>query len=140
MKRLQTEAKLDNLNEVLAFADEILEEAGCSMKDQTAIDIALEEMFVNIVSYAYTDSGVPESEQTAEVIMDVSGDPASVSITLIDGGIPFDPLAKEDPDTTLSAEERQIGGLGIYMVKQTMNRVEYRREDNKNIFTMEKTI
>ena len=140
MKRLQTEAKLDNLNEVLAFADGILEEAGCSMKDQTAIDIALEEMFVNIVSYAYTDSGVSESEQTAEVIMDVSGDPASVSITLIDGGIPFDPLAKEDPDTTLSAEERQIGGLGIYMVKQTMNRVEYRREDNKNIFTMEKTI
>ena len=140
MKRLQTEAKLDNLNEVLAFADGILEEAGCSMKDQTAIDIALEEMFVNVASYAYTDSGVPESEQTAEVIMDVSGDPASVSITLIDGGIPFDPLAKEDPDTTLSAEERQIGGLGIYMVKQTMNRVEYRREDNKNIFTMEKTI
>ena len=133
MKELELEAKVENLSDVLAFVDEELEGAGCSIKIQMQIDIAVEAIFVNIANYAYS----PEIG-TATVRIEVMGDPPAVDITFIDGGVPYDPLAKADPDVTLMAEERQIGGLGIFMVKKSMDDVKYEYLDGHNVLTLKK--
>ena len=133
MKELELEALTDNLPQVISFVDEQLEAADCPMKIQMQIDIAVEEIFVNIAHYAYN----PEVG-TATVRIEVMGEPPAVDITFIDNGIPYDPLAKADPDVTLSADERQIGGLGIFMVKKTMDDVKYEYCDGHNILTLKK--
>lgn len=134
MYELSLDATIENLDDVLAFIDQHLEEADCSMKVQMQIDVAVEEIFVNIAHYAYK----PEIGR-AQVQLDF--EPGNVAaITFIDSGIPYDPLAKADPDVTLSAEERQIGGLGIYMVKKSMDEMLYAREDGKNILTLKKKL
>ena len=135
MKELNISAQVDNLSEVLAFVDEELERLGCSMKVQTQVDVAVEEIFVNIASYAYGD-GAGE----ACIQLEDDTDALAVKITFIDKGKPFDPLKKEDPDVTLSAEERGIGGLGIYMVKKSMDEVAYRYENGSNILTIRKNL
>ena len=132
---LDIEATEDNLDEVIAFVDERLERVGCSMKDQMQIDLAVEEIFVNIAKYAYhPDKG------RATVRVEVNDDPVQVKITFLDHGKPYDPLAKEDPDVTLSADERPIGGLGIFMVKQSMDDVSYEYRDGANILTLIKRL
>ena len=121
------------LHEVISFVEEELENHDCNMKTQMMISVMVEEIFVNIASYAYK-----EKEGVADIILDFAGD--DVKITFIDSGVEFNPLAKEDPDITLSAEERNIGGLGIYMVKQTMDEVIYERKNNQNILSIKKMI
>ena len=133
MKELELKAKVENLPKVLDFVDEELDSADCPMKIKMQIDIAVEEIFVNIANYAYS----PEIG-TATVRVEVMGDQPAVDITFIDNGIPYDPLAKSDPDVTLSAEERQIGGLGIFMVKKSMDDVSYQYQDGHNILTIKK--
>ena len=133
MKELEIEALSENLPQVLAFVDEQLEAADCPMKIQIQIDIAVEEIFVNIAHYAYA----PETGK-AMVRIETLADPPSVDITFIDNGVPYDPLAKADPNNTLSAEERQIGGLGIFMVKKSMDDVKYEYLDGHNILTLKK--
>ncbi|MCR5676278.1 MAG: ATP-binding protein [Lachnospiraceae bacterium] len=133
MRELRNVAKLDNLDEVIAFVEEQLEEHDCPPKLVIQINIAVEEIYVNIAHYAYT----PEIGE-AVVQTEFSEDPSGITITFIDSGKPFDPLAKPDPDVTLPAEERQIGGLGIYMVKKSMDDVQYERKDGKNILTITK--
>ena len=133
MKEIVIDALTDNLPQVISFVDEQLEAADCPMKIQMQIDIAVEEIFVNIAHYAYA----PEVG-TATVRVDISGEPLAVEITFIDSGVPYDPLEKADPDVTLSAEERQIGGLGIFMVKKTMDDVKYEYLDRQNILTLRK--
>ena len=133
MKEIELEALTGNLPQVLAFVDEQLEAADCPMKIQMQIDIAVEEIFVNIAHYAY-NPGVG----SATVRVDVMGEPPAVDITFIDGGVPYDPLAKADPDVTLSAEERQIGGLGIFMVKKSMDDIKYEYLDGHNVLTLKK--
>ena len=135
MKELKIEAAVERLDEVLAFIDAELEARDCPMKAQMQIDVAAEEMFVNIASYAYAPGH-------GDALIQIETDPDTrvFSVTLIDSGIPYDPLKKADPDVTLSAEERGIGGLGIYMVKKSMDAVSYRRENGQNIFRMEKKI
>ena len=135
MKELIIEAKRENLTEVQAFVDEQLEEVGCPMAAQISIDIAVEELFVNIASYAYE-----HGEGVAVVQVTVHEDPLSVEITFIDNGKPYDPLAKADPDTTLSTKERKKGGLGIFMVKKSMDNVSYEYKDGKNILTIKKNL
>ena len=135
MKELEIEAKLDNLNQVLAFVDGFLEENECSMKVQMQMDVAVEEIFVNIANYAYAP-GVGQ----ARIRIEITGEPRMVQVTFIDSGVPYDPLAKPDPDVTLSAEERQIGGLGIFMVKKSMDEVEYEYKDGCNVFTIKKKL
>ncbi|MBO7356013.1 MAG: ATP-binding protein [Lachnospiraceae bacterium] len=131
MKEMEIEATLDNFEEVQAFVDEELERLGCSMGTQIQIDIAVEEIFVNIAHYAYNpDVG------KATIRVEITEDPLSVVLTFMDNGIPYDPLAKQDPDVTLPPEERQIGGLGIYMVKESMDDVKYEYRDGKNILTI----
>ncbi|MBP3266840.1 MAG: ATP-binding protein [Ruminococcus sp.] len=133
MKELDIEAVIDNLQEVLEFVDVQLEGTGCSMKIQMQIDMAVEEIFVNIANYAYDPETGP-----AKVRVEVRPDGSAVSITFIDHGVPYDPLAKEDPDTTLSAEERQVGGLGIFLVKKSMDDIKYEYIDGSNILTIMK--
>ena len=135
MKELIVEAKRENLLEVQAFIDEQLEAVDCPMTTQIAIDVAVEELFVNIASYAYE-----QGEGVAVVQVTVHDDPLSVQITFIDNGRQYDPLAKEDPDVTLSVRERKKGGLGIFMVKNTMDNVSYEYKDGKNILTIMKKL
>lgn len=133
MRELDIEAKTENLDQVLAFVDEELEKYECGMKTQMQIDIAVEEIFVNIAHYAYNPA-------VGKATIRIEVTDGTVSLTFIDNGIPYDPLAKEDPDITLSAEERQIGGLGIFMVKKSMDDVKYEYKDGSNILTFSKDL
>ena len=135
MKELVIAADRNNLLKVQSFIDEQLEDAGCPMLTQIAIDVAVEELFVNIASYAYDQEiGV------AVVQVEILDDPLSVEITFIDNGKQYDPLAKPDPDITLSAKQRKKGGLGIFMVKNSMDDVRYEYRDGKNILTIKKNL
>ena len=135
MAELTLQASLEKLDEVLAFVEENMEKNECPMKVVMQVQIAVEEIFVNIAHYAY-DSG----QGTATIRVEVGGDPLQVIITFIDQGVTYDPMKKEDPDVTLSAEERKIGGLGIFMVKKSMDDVKYEYADGKNILTISKKI
>jgi anti-sigma regulatory factor (Ser/Thr protein kinase) len=135
MRELNIEALIDNLDKVIAFVDEEVDKLDCSVKVRTQIDIAVEELFVNIAHYAYNPETGP-----ATVRVEVEQDPLAVSITFIDQGVPYDPLAKADPDITLSAEDREIGGLGIFMVKKSMDSIDYEYKDGQNILHIRKLI
>ena len=132
---LVIEACRENLDEVMSFVAKTLDAVDCPPKAAMQIDIAVEEIFVNIANYAYA----PEIGN-ATVMVDIEEDPLTVSITFIDHGTPYDPLAKEDPDVTLSAEEREIGGLGIFMTKQVMDDISYEYKDGRNILTLKKNL
>ena len=135
MKELILAATVENIEVVTDFVNEQLEELDCPMKVQMQIDIAIDELFGNIAHYAYN----PEVGD-ATVRVEVTEDPLAVVITFIDSGVPYDPLAKEDPDTTLSAEDRKIGGLGIYMVKKSMDDITYEYKDGQNILAIKKSL
>lgn len=135
MKELIVEATIENVPKVMEFVDEQLEQFDCPMKTQMQVDVAVEELFSNIAHYAY-NPGIGSATMRVEVVED----PLAVVITFIDNGIPYDPLAKADPDITLPAEEREIGGLGIYMVKKTMDDVSYEYRDGQNILRIKKNI
>ena len=135
MKELTIAATVENIDAVTEFVDAQLEALDCPMKAQMQINIAIDELFGNIAHYAYN----PDVGE-ATVRVEVTEEPLSVIITFIDGGVPYDPLAAADPDTTLSAEERAIGGLGIFMVKKSMDEITYRYEGGKNILSIRKKI
>ena len=135
MKEITLDARIENIAAATDFVVEQLEALDCSIKAQTQIDLAIDELFTNIASYAYAPG-----EGKATVRFEFEEATRMASITFIDWGVPYDPLAKPDPDVTLSAEERAVGGLGIFMIKKTMDRVEYRRENSMNILTIYKTI
>ena len=130
---LTIEATLDNLNLVNAFLEEHLEEADCPLKAQMQIAVAAEEIYVSIAHYAYAPG-----TGMATVKLELSEEPAKAVLTFMDRGIAFDPLKKADPDVSLSAEEREIGGLGIYMTKKTMDEVRYAYRDGQNVLTLVK--
>ncbi|MBO7364363.1 MAG: anti-sigma factor antagonist [Lachnospiraceae bacterium] len=135
LNELELEAAAENLEEVQAFVEERLERARCPAKDRMKICLAVEEIFINIAHYAYApDKG------KAVVRVEVSGDPVSVTITFVDHGIPYDPLAKTDPDILLDAEAREIGGLGIFLTKKIMDDVSYTYRDGQNILTLKKNL
>ncbi len=135
MRELTIDAAVENIEKVTVFVDEQLEMLECPMKAQMQIDIAIDELFGNIAHYAYNPEVGP-----ATVRVEVVEEPLSVVITFIDNGVPYDPLKKDDPDITLSAEEREIGGLGIYMVKKTMDEISYEYNDGQNILKIRKHI
>ena len=135
MTRKAFPAKTDSLPDILGFVEETLESYECPMKIQMAVCVAIEEVFVNVANYAYGDG-------EGDAILDIRFDDASRTVTfrMEDGGVPFDPLKKPDPDITLSAEDREIGGLGIFITKKTMDQVTYSYENGKNILTMMKKV
>ncbi len=125
----------DNLASVQGFIEERLEAAGCPLRAVMQISVAVEEIFVNIAHYAYKPG-----TGDATVRFAITEDPKAAVIIFMDSGSPFDPLAKENPDTTLSAEERPIGGLGIYITRKTMDYVAYGYMDGHNILTLRKNL
>lgn len=135
MKEITIAATVENIDVVTDFVNEQLESCDCPIKAQMQIDIAIDELFSNIAHYAYN----PETGD-ATVRVEVVEDPMAVVITFIDKGIPYDPLKKADPNTSLSAEEREIGGLGIFMVKKTMDDITYEYKDGQNILKIKKKI
>ena len=135
MKEMTITATVENIEKVTDFVNEQLEAIGCPMKAQMQIDVAIDELFGNIAHYAYNPETGP-----ATVRVEVTEAPVSVIVTFIDHGIPYDPLKKGDPDLTLSADEREIGGLGIFMVKKTMDEITYEYRDGQNILRIRKDI
>ena len=129
-------AEPEQLEPVQRFVEEQIERYDCSARVRFQLDVAVEEIFINIAKYAYR----PGQAGQAAVRCCVGGDPLQVTIQFQDQGVPFNPLAKEDADITLTAQERQIGGLGILMVKKSMDAVRYSYEDGKNILTIQKNI
>ena len=132
---MEITADTENLQKVIAFVDSHLDLVDCPIKPKMQLELAVEEIFVNIANYAYApDKG------KATVRVEVSGDPVTVFITFVDHGKPYDPLKKVDPDITLPASEREIGGLGIFMTKKIIDDISYDYKDGQNILTLKKTI
>ena len=128
-------AKTEALSDVLGYVEQTLEGYECPMKIQMAVCVAIEEVFVNVAHYAYGDG---EGDMTLGIGFDEAS--RTVTFRMSDKGVPFDPLKKPDPDITLSAEDRDIGGLGIFITKKTMDTVEYAYENGENVLTMIKKI
>lgn len=135
MKELTIDAVVENIPAVTAFVDKQLEAIDCPLKTQMQIDIVIDELFSNIAHYAYTPDIGPVTVRT-----EVDKAPLTLVITFIDNGVPYDPLAKDDPNLTQSAEEREIGGLGIHIVRKIMDEMAYTYKDGQNILTIKKYI
>lgn len=135
MRELKVEATIENLAKVFVFLQEALEKADVPPKVKRQIKLCVEELYMNITHYAYNPDTGP-----ASIAVDVMKDsePTRVVVSFTDQGKPYDPLAKEDPDLELGIDDRPIGGLGIYLVKTTMDKIEYERKDDKNVLTIEK--
>ena len=132
---LELEAADENLARVQDFVNARLEAVGCPMKAMMQIGVAVEEIFVNIAHYAYApDKG------RATVRVEVSRDPVTVTITFIDHGMPYDPLARTDPDVSLPVDQRDVGGLGVFLTKKLMDDVIYEYRDGQNILTLKKNL
>ncbi|SDH79461.1 Anti-sigma regulatory factor (Ser/Thr protein kinase) [Pseudobutyrivibrio sp. 49] len=145
MKRtFECEATIENLEKVMGFVEGELEALECDMARIMQISLAVEEVYVNIAHYAYSkldEEGktIPDTG-TGPMELDLEADEGQVFLTFKDEGLPYNPLEREDPDTTLSVEDREIGGLGIFMVKKSMDEVSYRHKEGKNILTLMKRI
>lgn len=133
MKELIVDATEENFGTVIDFVMEQIKATDCSSKIQKQIEMVVEELYVNIVSYAY----VPQTG-SATIRTDITSDKAE--ITFIDSGMQYDPLAKPDPDMTIPVWKRQVGGLGIFMVKKSMDDVRYEYKDGENILTIVKKL
>jgi anti-sigma regulatory factor (Ser/Thr protein kinase) len=133
MKELRIEARVGNIDAVTDFVNEALEGMDCPVRARLQIDVAIDELFSNIANYAY-----PLGEGAAVVRVEEGKESRAALITFMDWGTPFDPLSRPDPDTTLPAEEREIGGLGIFMVRKSMDDVQYEYKDRHNILTVRK--
>ena len=133
-RRLVLPNDIETIPQLNEFIDSVAEEMGLEMSLTMSLNLAIEEAVVNVMEYAY-----PEGQQ-GDVEIEVTADQQWMTFVITDTGIAFDPTKKEDADTTLSAEERPIGGLGIFMVRQLMDVIDYKREDNKNVLTLQKKL
>ena len=143
MKKITVPAFIDRLQQVLAQIAGFLEQEGCPENERRLIEISAEELFTNIVSYAYGKyPGISRENGQVQVEYGVNLLPEGekqADICFIDQGKPFNPFAREDPDLTLSLEERPVGGLGIYMVKQFMDDIGYEYKEGRNVTVIRKT-
>ena len=133
-EELRVEAKVENLPAVIDFATGTLTD-DCAMRERMHIELVTEEIFVNIASYAY-----PDGEGIVTIRRDGGEGSEGLTLTFMDGGVPYDPLQRPDPDLTLPAEDRPIGGLGVFLVKKIVNEAHYEYKDGKNILTVRKYI
>lgn len=133
-KRLVLPNDIETIPQLNEFIDLAAEEVGLDMSLTMSLNLAMEEAVVNVMDYAYPDG------QKGNVDIEVTADQEWMTFVITDTGIAFDPTTKEDADTTLSAEERPIGGLGIFLVRQLMDDINYKREGNKNVLTLRKKL
>ncbi len=124
-------AKAEEFFNILSWVESICDDVGMDMKIKAKFNVALEEIFINIVNYAY-----PGKEGSVDISLRT--DSNAIEVRFIDSGIPYNPLEQEAPDTSLNAQDRQIGGLGIFIVRNTMDSMEYSFENGKNILTIKK--
>lgn len=134
-KAITVEASMEYLDKVTSFVEAFLEDYACPIKIAMKILLCVEELYANVVNYAY---GSKDGSCTIELEGKAYETENEVCICMRDQGVPFDPFAKEDPDITLSVDEREIGGLGIYMVKNIMDTVSYEYKQQENIVTITK--
>ncbi|MBR0383016.1 MAG: anti-sigma factor antagonist [Eubacterium sp.] len=135
LKEITVGADAANLGKVMKFVSDRLEEVGCPLRSKMKIEVSVEEVFVNIASYAYEgESG------DVSLRLEVEGNPPTAVLTFKDCGKPYNPLAKEDPDVDLPADEREIGGLGIFLIKKSMDQIHYEYAEGQNILEMRKEI
>jgi anti-sigma regulatory factor (Ser/Thr protein kinase) len=132
MAKIVLPAKLENLELMIRFVRNGAENYGFSSKDINRVQLAAEEVLVNVISYAY-----PDENGDIEITYDVSEDEGLV-IEIVDCGVPFDPLSIPEPDIEAPMEDRKIGGLGIYIMRSIMDEVNYRRQGDRNILTLTK--
>ena len=126
---LKLPAKLQHLEQLIDFVTNCALEQGITQNKIGEIQVAVEEALVNVINYAYKD-GEGDVEVTCTL------DDEKFIIEIIDLGFPFDLLSLQDPDISLAVSEREIGGLGVYLIKRLMDHVEHKREDNKNTLTL----
>ena len=131
MKEITLDATKENLDTVISFIDGYLDEFGCTVKNEMMLDLAVEEIYVNIAQYSYS-----KKVGKVTICVSLSEDHSQIIITFIDSGIPYNPLTKEDPDVTLSSDEREIGGLGIFLIKKYTDDVRYKFSEGKNHLTI----
>ena len=128
-------ATVSNIPVLVDSINGLLEQADCPMKAQMQIDVALDEILANIANYAY---GSESGNMTVAYEYDETS--RTVVLRFTDAGVPYDPLTAKEPDTTLSADDRPIGGLGIFLVRKTMDGMSYERKDGMNVLTIRKII
>ena len=133
-KELKLKNRMEELERVNQFVEEIVDELGLDMEMQLNLNLVIEEMVVNVISYAY-----PEGK-TAEIGLLAESDGKELTFVLSDKGVAFDPTKKESADMDVNPAERDLGGMGIYIVKNIMNEVSYQRLEGKNLLTMKKEI
>lgn len=133
MEELRIDASIENVDRLISILDERLEEVDCPLKAQMQLDVAMEEIFGNICNYAYGDT-------LGQVLIRICVTPDLAEVVFIDRGLPFNPLEKEEADVIEVAKSNQLGGLGILMVKQSMDEVSYERKDNSNYLTIRKVL
>ena len=135
MKEMTIKAVLQNVSAVTDFVNEELDHYDCPIKGRVQINVAIDEIFSNISRYAY---GAGQGDATVSI--EVEAQPLRVILTFSDHGVPFNPLEKAAPNVKLSAEEREIGGLGIFLVRKTMDAISYEYKDGMNILTIKKQL
>ncbi len=133
MEQIIVEATVENLERVTDFIIESLEERNCKPKIIMQMELVIEELFVNVAHYAYTPN-----KGICTVQKEIEENPRAISITFIDSGMPYNPLEHDDPDTSLGVEEREIGGLGIFLVKKNVDKISYEHKDGQNVLRLTK--
>lgn len=133
MEELTLDATVENLPEVTEFITASLEERDCPLKITMQVELVIEEIFMNVASYAYCpDVGIVTIQKSFDK------EPRALNLTFIDAGHPYNPLEHKDPDTSLGVDEREIGGLGIFLIKKNVDAISYERRNNKNILSIKK--
>ena len=135
MQELIVEAKVENLDQVNDFINHSISEIDCSKKAMMQLGVIVEEIFVNIASYAY-----PNAIGFATVQLEVKTNPPSITLVFIDSGIQNNPLSRKDPNLNVSVDEREVGGLGIYLVKNMVEEISYKYADGQNILSLTKNL
>ena len=137
-EKIKVQATLDDIDIILDKIEALMEPTGASPRTIKAVQLSIEEIFVNICSYAYTDEYTGERDCEINWRLEETDQTAKLSVCLKDHGVPFDPFAMEDPDISLKIADRGIGGMGVFMVKQCMDRYTYEYKDEQNIVLIEK--
>ena len=132
MEEIILKSNIENLDLVLLKIEELLEDKEISMKSKLKLELIIEELFVNICNYAY------EKEGEIKIQYGLLENPLRIIMNFIDEGVKFNPLDKEGPDLTLDADQRDIGGLGLTIVRKNADEIDYKYENNQNILTIEK--
>ncbi len=134
-EELVIKAVIDNLDDVNFFIHKSIEQFDISKRTLMQLDLVVEEIFVNIASYAYSpNTGL------VKILLETEVEPLSISLTFIDSGVPYNPLEKSDPDVNLSADDRQIGGLGIFLTKKLVNNMSYQFVGGQNVLQLTKSL